>query len=296
MTGWAVQNGKEEAPEPQIYTNSQVEQWLKAGQKTTASKICVVLYGHDGVCKTGAAMDCYKEEDLKAGKQIIVFDLDGSAGPIKSSYHKNSENIVIFDPFVLTEKGEIDYVSTYNKILAVVRYLNEKESELKLHAIIFDGLDTLLKICEYVMRYEDLKLDPNTQIKDSWQWQRRNKRYLTVVLLLKKLKCMKFFTTHLKEEKKWVSAGTGKRELTVEGYHPDWEKSTPGIMFQKVLLDRKPIAENGEVVFEAVMEKAKGALHLEGKTYTIARVMQGGDTEWMGLKQMIKELESESAM
>jgi len=293
-SGWSFAgNAKEEMPEPQVFSNDQVEQWFKAGKNTAASKVCAVLYGHDGVCKTGAAMDCYSEEDIKAGKQIIVFDLDGSAGPIKSKYHKDVDNIVVFDPFVLTPKGEIDYVSTYNKILAATRYLTEKEREINLHAVIFDGLDTLLKICEYVMRYEDLKLDPNTQIKDSWQWQRRNRRYQTVVLLLKKLKCMKFFTTHLKEEKKWRSAGD-KRELVTEGYHPDWEKGTPGMMFQKILLERKSVPDEGMVVFEATMEKAKGALHLEGKTYTVACV-KGGETEWYGLKQMIKELETESA-
>ena len=239
-------------------------------------------------------MDCYSEADIKAGKQIIIFDLDGSAGPIKSAYHKDIENIVIFDPFILTPKGEIDYVSTYNKVLAAVRYLIEEEKNLNLHAVIFDGVDTLLKICEYVMRYEDLKLDPDTQIKDSWQWQRRNRRYHTVVMLLKKLRCIKFFTTHLKPKMSWQKKGASEtRELVATSFEPDWEKSTPGIMFQKVLLSRHHIAETGEVLFEALIEKAKGALHLEGKTYTVARVFKG-ETEWMGLKQMLKELETET--
>lgn len=285
---------KEETPEPQTYSNKDVEKWFEAGKGTTASRLCVVLYGHDGVCKTGAAMDCYSKKDVEEGKQIIIFDLDGSAGPIKSAYHKDIENIVIFDPFILTPKGEIDYVSTYNKILAAVRYLIEEEKDLKLHAVIFDGLDTLLKICEYVMRYEDLKLDPDTQIKDSWQWQRRNRRYHTVVMLLKKLRCIKFFTTHLKPKMAWQKKGASDtRELVATSFEPDWEKSTPGIMFQKVLLTRRAIAESEEVVFEASIEKAKGALHLEGKSYTVARVFKG-ETEWYGLKQMLKELETET--
>lgn len=282
---------KEETPEPQVFSNTDVEGWLKKPAKRQVhSKLCAVLYGVDGVCKTGAAMDCYTEDDMKAGKKIIVYDLDGSAGPIMDKYHdKWYDNIVIFDPIELTEKGEIDYVTTYNKILAMTKYLSEREDTLNLHAVVFDGLDTLLKICEYVMRYEDLKTDPDTQIKDSWQWQRRNRRYMTVVLLLKRLRCMKFFTTHLKEEKEWEQSGT-KRKLTVKGSHPDWEKSTPGVMFQKISLQRIEVQENNEVIFEATIEKAKGALHLEGKKYTVARV-QSGATKWFGLHEMYEEME-----
>jgi len=288
-TSWSFagkQTEQEETPAPETFTTQDVERWLSV-EPEKYSNICAVLYGADGTGKTGAAMDCWTKEALKENKKIIVFDLDGSAGPIKSSYHKNNPNIVIFDPVILTPRGDIDYVTTYNKVLAVTKYLSEKELELGLHAVVFDGLDTFLKICEYVMRYEDLKLDPDTQIKDNWQWARRNRRYLTVVLLLKKLSCEKYFTTHLKEQLRWVPTGHGsERVLQVVGTKPDWERTTPGIMFQKIAMERKEV--DGKVILEAKVEKAKGRLELEGALYTVA-IVEKGNTQWFGLNPLYDE-------
>jgi len=61
-------------------------------------------------------------------------------------------------------------------------------------------------------------------------------------------------------------------------------------MFQKISLQRIEVQENNEVIFEATIEKAKGALHLEGKKYTVARV-QSGATKWFGLHEMYEEME-----
>ena len=281
-------NGKK--PEPQTYSDGQVKEWLEKNNSSDHSSICMVLYGHDGVCKTGVALDCYDKDEegspLEPDKKIVVFDLDGSAGPIADGYHYMHPNMIVRDPTVLMENGEIDYVSSYNKCLALMKYLLTHEKELNLHAVVFDGLDTLLKWCEYVMRYEDLKMDPDTQIKDSWQWSRRNRRYLTIVLNLKRLHCEKYFTTHFKEQKEWASEGKSK-VLRTKSVTPDWEKSTPGIMFQKVLLERKDV--QGEVLFEAKVEKSKGKLALEGASYTVATV-KGEKETWNGLAELLHEL------
>jgi hypothetical protein len=276
-------NLKQEQPnEPQTFTNKDVEQWLKPQKETQHSNVCVVLYGQDGVGKSGAAIDCYTEEDIKNNKKIVIFDLDGSAGPIVHKYHeKNGHNILLFDPTVLTPQGDIDYVTSYNKILAVTKYLVEKEDELNLKAVVFDGLDTLLKICEYVMRYEDLKIDPDVQIKDAFNWSKRNRRYLTIVLLLKHLKCDKYFTTHMKDVQIWKRGPEPGLEKI--GEKPDWEKSTPGIMFQKVFLKR--IQVDNQTSFEAIVEKAKGALDLEGSIHKVAEKTNDG-FRWYGLKTL----------
>lgn len=275
-------NKKEEEFVPQTFTPEDVKAMLDKKPVKQRSSLCAVLYGHDGVGKSGAAMDCRNEQEVKDGKQVIVIDLDGSAGPLMK-YFEYDENMKILDPIILTMKGDIDYVTSYNKVLAITKYLLENEDSLNLHAVILDGLDSLLKMCEYVMRFEDLKKDPDTQIKDSWQWARRNRRYLTVVLLLKRLRCDKFFTTHFKELKQWKGG-----ELSTIGFRPIWEKSTPGVMFQKIRLERND-TEGGITLFEAKVEKAKGALHLEGRSFPLAEVTPG-KTTWIGLKELYDEL------
>lgn len=285
---WEGTTKTEEEEKPKIFTTEDVAQLIEAAkQQPIFSPICCVLYGDDGVGKSGVALDSRTKEDIENGRKVVVIDLDNSSGPLKTRYFPNDENIVILDPVELDMKGGIDYVSSYNKVLAIVKYLIENEKELNLASVCLDGLDSLLKMCEYVMRYEDLKIDPDAQIKDSWQWARRNRRYLTVVLLLKRLQCNRFFTTHLKDRMQWQG-----KQLTVVARNPDWERSTPGIMFQKIALSRQE-AEDGRIELNAKVEKAKGALHLEGKTYNVATV-SGSGTKWNGLRDFYNDLKIET--
>jgi len=283
--GWKGISGKASAEDdaPQTFTDEQVASWLTGAQKVvTRSPICAVLYGEDGVGKSGAMMDVLTKEDIENKKKVIIIDLDASCSPLKDKFYSDNENMVVLDPTTLLATGHIDYVTTYNKVLAIIRYITENEETLNLKAVCLDGLDTLLKICEYVMRYEDMKIDANVQIKDQWQWSKRNRRYLTVVQLLKHLHCDRFFTTHMKEIKEYRGG-----QLTVKDTQPDWEKSTPGIMFQKLHLKRT--SAQGITSFTVVVEKSKGALELEGKEYTLAEVTPAG-TKWYGLKQLYADI------
>lgn len=290
QSGWGKTSKKLESErekvEPKTFSSSDVAGILEeAGEDIVDSAICAVFYGHDGTGKSGACLDCRTDEEKKAGKQVIVIDLDGSAGPLKVKYFKGDPTIKVIDPIEMLADGNIDYVSTYNKILAIIRYIRANEKELNLAAVVLDGLNTLLKTCEYVMRYENLKVDPDVQIKDRWQWAIRNRKYLVPVILIKRLHCKKLFTTHLKELKQYVGG-----QLIHLDWVPDWEKSTPGIMFQRILMERKEV--DGNIVFEATIKKAKGALHLEGKQYKVAEVA-GGKTEWYGAGDLIAQFEEQ---
>jgi hypothetical protein len=283
--GWGGLSGKATAEDeaPKTFNNAEVASWITGAiKRETRSPICAAIYGEDGVGKSGVMMDCRSEEEVKAGKKVIIIDLDASCSPLKEKFFPDDDGMIILDPTTLLQDGKVDYVTTYNKVLAIIRYITENEESLNLKAVCLDGLDTLLKICEQVMRYEDLKVDPNVQIKDQWQWSKRNRRYLTVIQLIKHLHCDRFFTTHMKEIKEYRAG-----QLVTKDSKPDWEKSTPGIMFQKLFLKRT--TSSAGTVFIAVVEKAKGALEVEGKEYTFAEVSKAG-TKWTGLKEFYNTL------
>ena len=292
--GWGkskdVLQSEAEKSKPKTFTAAEIEGIIKgqSKKKEDSSPVCMALYGHDGIGKSGVCLDSRLPAEIEAGKQVIVLDLDGSCGPLKMKYFPNDDNITVIDPFELDTTGEIDYVTSYNKLLAMVKYIYEKQESLNLAAVALDGLDTLLKTCEYVMRYEDLKIDPQVQIKDQWQWANRNRRFLVPIFMLRRLKCRKLFTTHYKEVKKYAGG-----QLTHVGWVPDWEKSIPGVMFQKVLCER--IGEKPNIFFRATVEKAKGALELEGKEYIIAEVKHISDKQveckWTGLTQLFAKIE-----
>jgi len=285
-----VEEGADAFVENNVLSDDEVEKLIEISRNTKCSPICMALVGFDGVGKSGILLDSRTKKDIKEKKDIFVLDLDDSCGPLKDKYFPGDESIVILNCLVVDDNGGIDYVASYVKLLSVIRYIVRNEQSLNIATVACDGLDTLLKWCEYVMRYEDLKIDPKTQIKDQWQWSNRNRHFNTAVLLLRSLKCRFICTTHLKAAKKYVPKAGGGRELQITGYHPDWVSTTPGMMFQKISLERSQHPETEKVEIWATVDKAKGALHLEGKKYLVARVTND-KAEWYGLRELIDDFE-----
>lgn len=285
MSSWDKVNGKKDKKSPEE-KDKETGDWIKTQQKTEVSPINLVVYGLDGTTKSGICMDIREANEMD--KKVFVIDIDGSATPIKEAYWGNDENVIVVDPIEITEGGDIDWISSYNRILDVCKWLRKHETELNLKGVVLDGLDTLLKICEYKMKVEDLKVNPQARVTDLWSWQFRNSAFLLVVKLIKGLKCDSLYTTHLKELKGWVTeAGKGKT-LAVTGHIPEWEKSTPGLMFQKLSAER---VEKGKVVeWKVKVDKCKTNSMLEGKVYEVLRVDHAKDEViWKGIKTFLKE-------
>ena len=239
------------------------------------------------VHNSGACIDCRSEDELD--KKVFVIDLDGSATPIKEAFFADDDNVIVVDPFELDSEGEIDWVATYERTVEICKYLRRHEAELNLKAVVLDGLDTLLKDCEIRMRIHDLKMKKDSLQKiDTFDWQYRNAAYLLVVRLIKGMKCHRFYTTHMKELKGWVPAPGGGKTLGVLGEKPNWESSTPNLMFQKLFLEK---SENKKILtWTATVEKCKGHSELEGKKYTVMKVDRDKEeVEWFGIKEFLKD-------
>ena len=118
----------------------------------SSSNVCLALYGFDETAKSGIAMDCRNDQEKKDGMKEIVFDLDSGCAPLKVIYHDNDKNIIIKNPLVRDEYKKVDYEATFAKLKAGLDYIERNLTTMKVKAIIFDGLDKFLKICEYSMR------------------------------------------------------------------------------------------------------------------------------------------------
>jgi hypothetical protein len=117
--GWGkskdVLQTEAEKSKPKTYSPADAKALLQKPQtKQDSSPVSMVLYGHDGIGKSGICLDSRFPDEVAAGKKTIIFDIDGSCGPLKMKYYPNDDNIIIIDPMELTSDGEIDYVSTYN--------------------------------------------------------------------------------------------------------------------------------------------------------------------------------------
>lgn len=284
MGNWKSVDKEDDEEEERVkFDDEDVKEWLDKGSKTKVSTICTGIYGSDGSGKSGVCMDSRTEEEKEEGKKVVVIDLDNSSAPLKTKYFEDDENIIVYNPIEHDEDGEPDDPVTYEKTKALTKYLVENQDELNLSSVVFDGVDKFKRTCDQKMREEDLDIDPNARVKNSWSWGIRNRYYKTVMEMIKNLNCDRFYITHMKDKKEFIN-----NELQTVGKEIDWHHSTPGMLFQRIKTERRE-EEDGIVKFIAKVEKAKGALHLEGQEFTIAEV-NDDETEWYGLQDLWNEL------
>ena len=259
-----------------VYSDNRIKEWLFGDIEKSSSNVCCALYGFDGTAKSGIALDCRTEQEKKEGKKLIIFDLDGGCAPLKVIYHNNDKNIIIKNPLVRDEFKNVDYEQTFLKLKSALDYIERNLLSMQIKAIVFDGLDKFLKICEYSMR-EDIN---KTVIEgvDYRYWKIRSQKYLDILEQVKLMDIDRYFITHLKKEHetdKWV---------------PDWEKKTPDMMFQKVhcFREQKIIDGNKIVYLKAEIEKCKTNIAFEGKIFTVSETIQESNGKatfkWYGLR------------
>jgi hypothetical protein len=257
-----------------VFSDDKIQQWLFGNMEKSSSNVCAAFYGFDGTAKSGIALDCRSQKEREEGYKVIVFDLDGGCAPLKVIYHNNDPNIVIKNPLVRDALKNIDYEMTFGKLKASLDYIERNIETLKIKAIVFDGIDRFLKICEYSMR-EEIGKDITEGVNYLY-WKMRNQKYNDVMEQIKLMDVDRYFITHIKKDDQGES-------------FPDWEKKTSDIVFQKVRCFRESSVENGDkiVYLKAEIEKCKTNLLLEGKVYTVSETIQHADgtstARWYGL-------------
>lgn len=258
-----------------IYSDEKIKAWLLGDAEKSSSNVCIALYGFDGTAKSGIALDCRTDKEKADGMRLVVFDLDGGCAPLKVIYHDNDPNIIIKNPLVRGADKNVDYEETFAKLKAALDYVERNLIELKVKAIVFDGLDKFLKVCEYSMR-DDLNKTVVDGV-DYRYWKLRSQKYLDVLEQVKLMDVDRYFITHL------------KKDYETDNWNPDWEKKTPDMMFQKVRCFREQkIIEGDKIVYlKAEIEKCKTNIAMEGKIFTIAETRQSPDgkasAKWHGL-------------
>ena len=288
MSGWDATDGADARPSvspprpraQQVQTTTPVvseqdtEKWLIGDEVQARSNVCCGIYGYDGTGKSGIAVDCRTPEEKKAGMKVFVFDLDGGCSPLKLLYHNNDPNIIIKNPLKRDELKNVDYEATFSRLKGAMDYIEKNIQTLNVKAVVFDGVDKFLKICEYSMR-EELSIDAAAGIEYRY-WKNRNKKYNDVIEQIKLIDVDRYFITHLKKD----------QQTNVE--RPDWQEKTADMLFQKVKCYKETRVEDGHniVLLKGVVEKCKTNLAFEGKEFLLAKVIQDvvPIADWYGLK------------
>jgi len=253
---------------------SDIGLWLKPENTPSTPNICCMIFGLDGVGKSGVVLEYLTPEDIKAGYKMIVLDLDSGSQTLLFQYHKEKmKNIIIRNPleFTYDENGYIvtDYKRTMNKIKATIKWISENAEKEKIKVVVMDGLSSLLQLCEYQMRVEK-EIAPDGGVQTRY-WLLRMRFFLDIMEQFRALPLDKFFIGHddfIQKNDKELSSVKIK---------------THQMAHQRLILSR--IEQVDKVVFRAKIDKSKCNVQLEGKEIDFCTVdKKTGKAVWEGRK------------
>lgn len=227
-----------------------------------------LFWGGDGTGKSGVALTLLDMINLEEGEKILVIDLDIGNMPASLSYHRKAYengNLILWNPLEMKEEelaGERDFVTDYKLTMARVKagaiWAKDNFEELKIRAVVLDGLSTLLKHSEWQMRLEK-NLDVSGGVTQRY-WVTRNKSFLEMLQLYKSIPLDVIFI--------------GNSEFGVDVNDKEASKiyrNVNDLVFQKVSFKVEETVD-GQVEFWGKIEKSKQNIKNRGRTVKFGEV------------------------
>jgi len=251
----------------------------EAENRVSKVNLNCLIVGKDGVGKSGVVMD----RANKYEKKTLFIDLDGGDRELKDTYYKDNKKMIVICPLVSHEVKDdivIDYKATIAKIKALVLHVNRHISEYD--AIVIDGLSSLLKDAEYLMRMEkNMTVDGGV---NQLYWKVRAKTFIDVLEITKMLPGIdRYFIGH--------------EDFDVDEPKPGEKISTPKLVVNRMIHQRivcRKEIEGKKVMFKAIIDKSKYNSNMEGKEIVFCTVENGKavwnpDLVFEGLKGEVKQ-------
>ena len=259
---------------------------IKARLERDRAFLCCSITGNPKVGKTGTAMDCRTEEEIKNGMKVLILDYDNGAEPTWDSCWDRDEDIVIYNPTAIRADGAIDWDTTFKNGRAFVDYATELIAEGNIKAFILDGVDKIYEGASDVLRDHLVKqqtregtiiLDTDSVRVSPLDWKIRNRVYNRLLDKMMVLECDRFFITHMKPLYDNINVPVPVGEVQ------DWHKSTPA-RFNQMLHIRKAVTPDGSTNYIARLEASKTNSSLVGSEWTIFTT--NGDNTWYGIPEL----------
>jgi len=306
--GKAASAGTTKAPAKEAPTNDYgVDYYRNLFNKKRAAtpQQRMFLVGKENTMKTGMALFFARnDEQIKAGKKVVIFDIDNSASETVNHVYPGDENILILplldetDDSIFNEDMSVNYPALIDKTTMFVNLMAQeiKDNPDDFAAVIFDGGSTFMKWCENAMTWflmNRSKNPINVEDGDKFnqaEWRTRNRLFKDVITRLHALPIDKvYFTFHLKDDKQFADLGNGSKGLMKIGEKPDWVDGTQRLASQQLFMGRyqkkadssagvyadKTLAD-GEFAIKARIEEVKGkGMDLVGQEITVLSVKDG---------------------
>ena len=272
--------GKVEAKTSAVFTEDDIKGLLDGALKRQLSEHevagfnCLIL-GADGTGKSGIVLSYL----AKKPKKSVIIDLDRGVEPVYEAYHRGNDKLIIVPVLEMTRTEDdiiLDYRKTLVKLKGIIKYVAKHHDEFS--GICIDGISSLLKNAEYIMRI-DKHIAPDGGVSMRY-WIQRNKIFTEILEAVKNIKNIdRFYIGHedfvMKEDAAAVKAKTNQ------------------MIHQRIMC--KKVEDKNVVKFVAKIDKCKYNLSLEGTEYTFGTVnKETKETTWRAT-QVFKGLRGEGS-
>ena len=296
--GHKVPTGKRFSPE-------NMRAWMEKSKKTKKSSICALMIGQPKIGKSGVLLDCLTDEQIAAGKKLIIFELNSDNGcdVNKKEFHNENDNIIVLNPsedssmYIPDKEGnlQLDYIAVMAQIKATIQTIKQdiENGDDTIQAIGFDGLDIFLtEVCESQMRMEE-HIDAAGGVAMRY-WKNRNKYYYDVINMLLSIDVDKYFITHYAPRSRDDKTGQYNDKRTVSKLNESLvyacQKSTTDKMHQIIEFDDRTQIVKGkkQVKIIATMVADRRSLNSYMDNLIIAETGPDGKVKWNGKAVLTK--------
>jgi len=263
-----------------------IMQQIQDRMKREKEFLLLGITGNPKVGKSGLAMDCRTEEEIKKGMTVEILDLDDGSTATWDSAWNRDENIRVFVPNVWNEDGSMDWDETFHNCSTWIKMLEGQIKEGNVKAVILDGVDKIYEGSSDVLRKSLVKnaarsgsviQDSDTVRVSPLDWKVRNKIYDRIINPFVALRTNRFLITHMKPVYEGIGAPIAVGET------PDWYKTTPHKLLQIVNIKEQKLGK--KTTYMATLTASKTNSKMVGKKWPVFVLEETGN-QWNGMPEL----------
>ena len=238
------------------------------------------------VGKSGLAMDCRTEEEIKLGMKVRILDLDDGSTATWDSAWNRDENIEVYVPNVWNNDGSVDWDETFHNCSTWIKMTEEDIKEGNIKAVILDGVDKIYEGSSDVLRKSLVKnaarsgsviQDSDTVRVSPLDWKVRNKIYDRILNPFIALRANRFLITHMKPVYEGIGAPIAVGET------PDWYKTTPHKLLQILNISEQKLGK--KTTYKGTLVASKTNSSMVGKSWPVF-VLEDTGNVWNGIPEL----------
>ena len=248
--------------------------------------LLIGITGKPKVGKSGLAMDCRTEEEIKNGMKVKILDLDDGSTATWDSAWDRDENIEIYVPNVWNEDGSVNWDETFHNCSTWIKMIEGDIKEGNIKAVVLDGVDKIYEGSSDVLRKSLVKnaarsgsviQDSDTVRVSPLDWKVRNNIYNRIINPFIALRANRFLITHMKPVYEGIGAPIAVGET------PDWYKTTPHKLLQILNIAEQKLGK--QTTYRGTLIASKTNSSMVGKSWPIFVLEESGNV-WNGIQEL----------